>query len=53
MIQTPVEPLDYHGIVVAIAKDKAIDLEEVKSLLANPKEFAVLIEDASVAKAKT
>jgi hypothetical protein len=31
----------------------AIDLEEVKWLVADPKEFAVLIEDAGVAKAKT
>jgi hypothetical protein len=33
--------------------DRAIDLEEVKCLLAYPQKIAVLIEDTGVAKPKT
>jgi hypothetical protein len=52
-VKVPVEPLDQHGIVVATAKDMAIDLEEVECLTVYPKEFAVLVEGVAVAKANT
>jgi hypothetical protein len=53
LVKILIEPLNQHGIVVATTKDMAIDLEEVECLLAYAEEFAVLIEDAGVAKAKT
>jgi hypothetical protein len=52
LVKILIEPLDQHRIVVATAKDMAIDLKEVECLLAYPKEFAVLIKDAGVVKAK-
>jgi hypothetical protein len=52
LVKILIEPLDQHWIVVAITKDMVIDLEEVECLATYPKEFAVLIKDAGVAKAK-
>ncbi len=53
LIEVTVEPFDKHGVVIGPTEDMAIDLKQIKGFKALAKELAVLVEDGSVAKAKT
>ncbi len=46
-----VDLLHKHGVMIAAGKNMAVDLEKVKGFTADTKEFAVFVEDDSMAKA--
>ena len=49
LVDIAIDALDNHWIVIVAGEDVAVDLEEVESLTAHAKEFAVLVEDCGEA----
>jgi hypothetical protein len=49
LVDIAIDALDNHWIVIVAGEDVAVDLEEVESLTAHAKEFAVFVEDCGEA----
>ena len=52
-VEIAIDALDQHTIVISTREDVAINLQEVNGFFAHTKEFAILVQDDSVAKAKS
>ncbi len=52
-VEIAIAALDQHTIVISTREDVAINLQEVNGFFAHTKEFAILVQDDSVAKAKS
>jgi hypothetical protein len=52
-VEIAIDALDQHTIVISTREDVGINLQEVNGFFAYAKEFAILVEHDSVAKAKS
>ena len=52
-VEIAIDALDQHAIVITTREDVAINLKEINCFFAHTKEFAILVEEDSVAKAKS
>ncbi len=52
-VEIAIDSLNQHTVVITTGEDVAINLKEINCFFAHTKEFAILVEDDSVAKAKS
>ena len=52
-VEIAIDALDQHTVVISTREDVAINLQEVNGFFAHTKEFTILVQDDSVAKAKS
>ena len=52
-VEIVIDALNQHTVVISTREDMSINLQEVNGLFAHTKEFAILVQDDSVAKAKS
>ena len=52
-VEIAIDTLDQHTIVISTREDVAINLQEINGFFAHTKEFTILVQDNSVAKAKS
>ena len=52
-VEIAIDTLDQHAVVITTREDVAVNLKEVDGLFAHTKEFTILVQNDSVAKAKS
>ena len=52
-VEIAIDALDQHTVVISTREDVAINLQEVNGFFAHTKEFTILVQNDSVAKAKS